>query len=95
MSPPPPSSLFREVKHLRKPQPDQGFTLLQEPDAIPACSDGEEEDPVVRGAPNRGLHICLLPQRMGSGEQWAGQCLPSLARAEKMLFNNKCPLLIH
>ncbi|KAM9269262.1 transmembrane protease serine 5 [Morus bassanus] len=40
------------VKHLKKPQPDQGFTLLQEPDVVPACSDGEEEEPVVRGAPN-------------------------------------------
>uniref|UniRef100_A0A8C8BF78 Transmembrane serine protease 5 n=1 Tax=Otus sunia TaxID=257818 RepID=A0A8C8BF78_9STRI len=41
------------VKHLKQPQPDQGFTLLQEPDGIPACGDGEEEDPVVRGTPNR------------------------------------------
>ncbi|XP_009893035.1 PREDICTED: transmembrane protease serine 5-like, partial [Charadrius vociferus] len=39
------------AKHLKKPQLDQGFTVLQEPDAIPACSGGEEEDPVVRGAP--------------------------------------------
>ncbi|NXC16795.1 TMPS5 protease, partial [Corythaeola cristata] len=45
--------LLGQLKHLKKPQPDQGFTLLQEPDAIPACGDGEEEDPVVRGAPNR------------------------------------------
>ncbi|NXX52770.1 TMPS5 protease, partial [Scopus umbretta] len=41
------------VKHLKKPQPAQGFTLLQESDARPACSDGEEEGPVVRGAPGR------------------------------------------
>ncbi|NWI32701.1 TMPS5 protease, partial [Sula dactylatra] len=41
------------VKHLKKTQPDQGFTLLQEPDVIPACSDREEEEPVVRGAPSR------------------------------------------
>ncbi|XP_075028757.1 transmembrane protease serine 5 [Calonectris borealis] len=39
------------VKHLKKPQPDQGFTLLQDPDAIPACSD-EEEDPVFLIASN-------------------------------------------
>ncbi|NWR63403.1 TMPS5 protease, partial [Bucorvus abyssinicus] len=45
--------LLGQSKHLKKPQPDQGFTLLQEPDAIPACSDSEEEDPVVRGAPSR------------------------------------------
>ncbi|KAF1468197.1 Transmembrane protease serine 5, partial [Megadyptes antipodes antipodes] len=45
--------LLGQLKHLKTPQPDQGFTLLQEPDEIPACSDGEEEDPVVRGAPNR------------------------------------------
>ncbi|XP_074417246.1 transmembrane protease serine 5 [Larus michahellis] len=41
------------VKHLRKPQLDQGFTALPEPEAIPACGDGEEEDPVVRGAASR------------------------------------------
>ncbi|XP_052642579.1 transmembrane protease serine 5-like isoform X6 [Harpia harpyja] len=41
------------VKHLKKPQPDQGFTLLQEPGAVPACSDSEEEDPMVRRAHNR------------------------------------------
>ncbi|CAM9819849.1 unnamed protein product [Bubo scandiacus] len=41
------------VKHLKQPQPGQDFTLLQEPDGIPACGDGEEEDPVVRGTPNR------------------------------------------
>lgn len=63
MSLPPPPSLFPEVKHLKKPQPDQGFTLLQEPGAVPACSDSEEEDPVVRRAHNRGLHLSLLPQR--------------------------------
>ncbi|NXI59743.1 TMPS5 protease, partial [Chloroceryle aenea] len=42
------------VKHLKKPQPDQGFILLQEPDGIPVCSDGEEEGPVVPRAP-RGV----------------------------------------
>ncbi|NWS72677.1 TMPS5 protease, partial [Crotophaga sulcirostris] len=52
VSPLPPPSLFPEVKHLYKHQLDQGFTL-QEPDVIPACDDGEEEDPVVRGAPSR------------------------------------------
>ncbi|NWS62762.1 TMPS5 protease, partial [Chunga burmeisteri] len=45
--------LLGQSKHLKKPQPAQAFALLQEPDAIPACSDSEEEDPVVRGAPNR------------------------------------------
>ncbi|NXK07949.1 TMPS5 protease, partial [Herpetotheres cachinnans] len=45
--------LLGQLKHLKKPQPDQGFTLLQEPAVMPACSDGEEEDPVVRGAPSR------------------------------------------
>ncbi|NWI51729.1 TMPS5 protease, partial [Calyptomena viridis] len=29
-----------------------GFPPLQEPDVIPACSDGEEEEPVVRGDPS-------------------------------------------
>ncbi|XP_075377306.1 transmembrane protease serine 5 [Mycteria americana] len=48
VSPPPPPSLFLEVKHLKEPQPDQGFTPLQEPDAIPTCTDGEDDDPVVR-----------------------------------------------
>ncbi|NXI74450.1 TMPS5 protease, partial [Anseranas semipalmata] len=41
------------VWHLKVPQPDQGFAPLQEPDVILACGEGEEEEPVVRGAPNR------------------------------------------
>ncbi|NXO49130.1 TMPS5 protease, partial [Aramus guarauna] len=41
------------AKHLKKGQLDQAFTALQEPDAISACSDSEEEEPVVRGARNR------------------------------------------
>ncbi|KAF1453682.1 Transmembrane protease serine 5, partial [Spheniscus demersus] len=45
--------LLGQLKYLKTPQPDQGFSLLQEPDEIPACSGGEEEDPVVRGAPDR------------------------------------------
>ncbi|NXS71086.1 TMPS5 protease, partial [Pandion haliaetus] len=45
--------LLGQSKHLKKPQPDQGFAPLQEPDAVPACSDGEEEDPVVRRAHKR------------------------------------------
>ncbi|NXV51090.1 TMPS5 protease, partial [Uria aalge] len=45
--------LLGQLKHLRKPQLDEGFTALQEPEAIPACGDGEEEDPVVRGAASR------------------------------------------
>ncbi|NXM74532.1 TMPS5 protease, partial [Serilophus lunatus] len=40
------------VKHLKEPQPGQGFPPLQEPGATPACGDGEEEEPVVRGAPS-------------------------------------------
>lgn len=61
---------------------------------IPACSDSEEEDPVVRGAPSRGLHLCLLPRRRGRGEQCGRQCLPSPVRAEKMLLNNQYLLLL-
>ncbi|NXG76429.1 TMPS5 protease, partial [Baryphthengus martii] len=45
--------LLGQLKHLKKPQPDQGFILPQEPGALPACGDGEEEGPVVRGAPHR------------------------------------------
>ncbi|NWU60067.1 TMPS5 protease, partial [Dromas ardeola] len=45
--------LLGQLKHQRKPQLDQGFTVLQEPEVIPACGDGEEEDPVVRGAASR------------------------------------------
>lgn len=85
LSPSSPCSLFPEVKHLKKSQPDHGFTLLPEPDAIAVCSDGEEEDPVVQGAHSRGLHLCLLLHRMGRGEQRAGQCLPGLARTENAL----------
>ncbi|NXV80586.1 TMPS5 protease, partial [Atlantisia rogersi] len=42
-----------QLKHLKKPQLDQAFTPLQEPDVIPACAEGEEEGPVVHGAPSR------------------------------------------
>ncbi|NXX16768.1 TMPS5 protease, partial [Podargus strigoides] len=45
--------LLGQLKYLKKPQPAQGFTPVPEPDGIPACGDGEEEDPVVRGAPSR------------------------------------------
>lgn len=79
-------SLFPEVKHLKKPQPDHGFTLLREPDAIPVCSDGDEEDPVVQGAHSRGLHLYLLLHRKGREEQRTGQRLPGLARTENTLF---------
>ncbi|NXE27876.1 TMPS5 protease, partial [Ardeotis kori] len=40
------------AQHLKEPQPGQDFTPLQEPAAVPACGDGEEEEPVVRGARN-------------------------------------------
>ncbi|NXB11613.1 TMPS5 protease, partial [Cnemophilus loriae] len=40
------------VKHLQEPQPGQGSPLEQDSDASPACDDGEEEEPVVRGAPS-------------------------------------------
>ncbi|NXG87408.1 TMPS5 protease, partial [Stercorarius parasiticus] len=45
--------LLGQLKHLRKPQLDEDFTALQEPEVIPVCGDGEEEDPVVRGAASR------------------------------------------
>ncbi|NWT06013.1 TMPS5 protease, partial [Mionectes macconnelli] len=44
--------LLGQLKHLQQPQPEQEPPPLQEPDPIPACSDGEEEEPVVRGAPS-------------------------------------------
>uniref|UniRef100_A0A8C4UW30 Transmembrane protease serine 5 n=1 Tax=Falco tinnunculus TaxID=100819 RepID=A0A8C4UW30_FALTI len=67
------------VKHLRKPQRDQGFTLLQEPDAMPVCSDGEEEDPVVRGAPSRvsfriNVASSLLEAQMEGHPGWLLVC---------------------
>ncbi|NWV79704.1 TMPS5 protease, partial [Dasyornis broadbenti] len=40
------------VKHLKQPQPGQGSPQEQDLDAIPACDDGEEEEPVVRGPPS-------------------------------------------
>ncbi|NWI64112.1 TMPS5 protease, partial [Todus mexicanus] len=45
--------LLGQLKHLKKPQLDQGFILLQEPEVTPACGEEEEDDdPVVRGAPS-------------------------------------------
>ncbi|NXE93602.1 TMPS5 protease, partial [Menura novaehollandiae] len=44
--------LLGQLKHLKEPQPDQGSPQGQDLDAIPACDDGEEEEPVVRGAPS-------------------------------------------
>ncbi|NXM09142.1 TMPS5 protease, partial [Tyrannus savana] len=43
--------LLGQLNHLQQPQPEQEPPPVQEPDGIPACSDGEEEEPVVRGAP--------------------------------------------
>lgn len=50
-----PSSLLPEARHLQIPQPAQGFALLQEPGVTPECGEGEEDEPVVRGAPGRGF----------------------------------------
>lgn len=50
-----PSSLLPEARHLKIPQPAQGFALLQEPGVTPECGEGEEDEPVVRGAPGRGF----------------------------------------
>eukprot|EP00076_Gallus_gallus_P033538 XP_024999076.1 transmembrane protease serine 5 isoform X2 [Gallus gallus] len=38
-------------QHLRGPQPHQGLAKPQASDMVTACSEGEEEEPVVRGAP--------------------------------------------
>ncbi|NXU88268.1 TMPS5 protease, partial [Xiphorhynchus elegans] len=43
--------LLGQLKHLQEAQPEQGSPTLQGPDAIPACGDRDEEEPVVRGAP--------------------------------------------
>ncbi|NXB92157.1 TMPS5 protease, partial [Vidua chalybeata] len=40
------------VKHLKEPQPEQGSPQEQDSSVTPACDDGEEEEPVVRGAPS-------------------------------------------
>ncbi|XP_068028047.1 transmembrane protease serine 5 [Anomalospiza imberbis] len=40
------------VKHLKEPQAEQGSPQEQDSDVTPACDDGEEEEPVVRGAPS-------------------------------------------
>ncbi|NWS24616.1 TMPS5 protease, partial [Polioptila caerulea] len=38
-------------RHMKQPRPEQGFPQEQDLGAVPACDDGEEEEPVVRGAP--------------------------------------------
>ncbi|NWX32328.1 TMPS5 protease, partial [Notiomystis cincta] len=44
--------LLGQLKHLKEPRPGQDSPLGQDSDVIPACEDGEEEEPVVRGAPS-------------------------------------------
>ncbi|NXD64337.1 TMPS5 protease, partial [Eolophus roseicapillus] len=71
--------LLGQLKHLKKSQPDHGFTLLQEPDAIPVCSDGEEEDPVVQGAHSRvsfriNMASSLLEARVEGHPGWLLAC---------------------
>ncbi|NXO83351.1 TMPS5 protease, partial [Sitta europaea] len=39
-------------KRMKEPRPEQDFPPEQGLDEIPACGDGEEEEPVVRGAPS-------------------------------------------
>ncbi|XP_026719524.1 transmembrane protease serine 5-like isoform X2 [Athene cunicularia] len=67
------------AKHLKQPQPDQDFTQLQEPAAVPACGDGEEEDPVVRGTPSRvsfriNAANSLLEAQVGGRPGWLLAC---------------------
>ncbi|NXL12394.1 TMPS5 protease, partial [Mesembrinibis cayennensis] len=71
--------LLGQLKHLKKPQPDPGLTLLQGPDAIPACSDGGEEEPVVRGAPSGvsfriNVASSLLEARVEGRPGWLLAC---------------------
>ncbi|NXM95298.1 TMPS5 protease, partial [Sylvia borin] len=40
------------VRHPKEPQAGQGSPQEQDGGSIPACEDGEEEEPVVRGAPS-------------------------------------------
>ncbi|NXR16436.1 TMPS5 protease, partial [Cinclus mexicanus] len=44
--------LLGQLKHRKEPQTEQGSPQEQDLDVIPACDDGEEEEPVVQGAPS-------------------------------------------
>ncbi|NXA88261.1 TMPS5 protease, partial [Melanocharis versteri] len=67
------------VKHLQDPYPGQGFPLEQDSDAIPACDGGEEEEPVVRGAPGTvsfriSTANSLLEARLEAHPSWLLVC---------------------
>lgn len=52
-------------QHLRGPQPHQGLAKPQTSDMVTACSEGEEEEPVVRGAPGGGFPLPIAPAEPG------------------------------
>ncbi|XP_066837492.1 transmembrane protease serine 5 [Anser cygnoides] len=61
------------------PPPDQGFAPPQEPGAIPECAEGEEDEPVVRGAPGRvsfriNSDSSLLEARVRGRPGWLLAC---------------------
>ncbi|NXK53212.1 TMPS5 protease, partial [Chauna torquata] len=71
--------LLGQSKHFKMPQPGQGFAPLQEPDAILVCSEGEEEEPVIRGAPGRvsfriNADNSLLEARVRGRPGWLPAC---------------------
>lgn len=47
--------------HLGGPQPHEGLAKPQASDTVTACSEGEEEQPVVRGAPGGGFPLPTAP----------------------------------
>lgn len=49
--------------HLGGPQPHQGLAKPQTSDTVTACSEGEEEEPVVRGAPGGGFPLPTAPAK--------------------------------
>ncbi|NWZ27522.1 TMPS5 protease, partial [Asarcornis scutulata] len=66
-------------QHLKIPQPAQGFALLQEPGVTPECGEGEEDEPVVRGAPGRvsfriNADSSLLEARVRGRPGWLLAC---------------------
>ncbi|POI28120.1 hypothetical protein CIB84_008129 [Bambusicola thoracicus] len=48
-------------QHLGGPQPHQGLAKPQASDTVTACSEGEEEEPVVRGASGGGFSLPIAP----------------------------------
>ncbi|NXB74536.1 TMPS5 protease, partial [Donacobius atricapilla] len=71
--------LLGQLKHGKEPRPEQGSPQEQGLDAIPGCDDGEEEEPVVRGAPSTvsfriSAENSLLEARVEAHPGWLLVC---------------------